>query len=114
MGGAIEQRGRYFSITEDHGQLPKSEFRGDDHRAPLIELVDQIDQDLSARLSEGQLTLFVLDDEVDVHQIFGQLSTSLKRGVAEPRCLWKILDLVFRFDTLSAEADNYLCTGPES
>lgn len=59
MGGAIEQHGRHFHITEDRRPVPESEFRGDDRRALLIESVDQIGQELSAFLSEGQITQFI-------------------------------------------------------
>lgn len=58
-----------FASPKTVGRSLKASFVVTDHLAPLIELVDQIEQDLSARLSEGQVTLFVLDDEIEAHNV---------------------------------------------
>ena len=59
----IEQRGRHLGIAEDTRPLPEGEVRGDDDRGPLVEPADEVEQELSAGLGEGQIAEFVEDDD---------------------------------------------------
>lgn len=55
MGEAVEERGRHLGVDEDAGPLAEGEIGGHDHRGALIEPVDEVEQELAARLREGQI-----------------------------------------------------------
>ena len=74
VGQAVEQRGGHLGVAEDGGPFAESEVGGDDDRGALVEPAHQVEQQLAAGLSEGQIAKFVEDDEV--------ASDELVRGTA--------------------------------
>ena len=81
MGEAIEQRGRHLWVAEHGWPFAKGEVGGDDDGGLLVKLADQMEQELSAGLSEGQIPQFIQDDEVEAHQMFGQPSSAAGAGL---------------------------------
>ena len=47
------------------GHFSEGEIGGDEDRGALIEPADQMEEELTAGLGEGQIVEFVEDDEVD-------------------------------------------------
>ena len=74
VGQAVEQRGGHLGVAEDGGPFAESEVGGDDDRGALVGPAHQVEQQLAAGLSEGQIAKFVEDDEV--------ASDELVRGTA--------------------------------
>ena len=99
---AIEERRRHLLVAEDTGPFAEGEVGGHDHRGRLLEPTNQMEQELSAGLGEGQIAEFIQHDEIDAHQPISQpaLATKLRLG----------LELVHKIDgveepRLSAAAD---------
>jgi len=65
MGQAIEQGGGHFGVAEDAWPFAEAEVGGDDHRDLLIEVADQVEQELTAGLGEGEIAKLVENDEVE-------------------------------------------------
>ena len=68
MGEAVEQGGGHFGVTEDGGPFAEGEVCCDDDRGALVEAADQVEEELVARLCEGQIAQFVENDEVHAAQ----------------------------------------------
>ena len=64
----VEHGGRHFGVAEDLRPVGEGEIRGYDNRGVFIELADQMEQQLSAGLAEGQIAEFVDDDEIMAQQ----------------------------------------------
>ena len=73
---AIERRGSHFGVAENSRPVAEREIGRDDNRGPLVETADQVEQQLSARLREWQITQFVEDDEVETGEIVGKPTLS--------------------------------------
>jgi len=78
---AIEQRRRHLRIAEHARPFAESEVGRDDDRGPLIEAADQVEQQLPAGLSEGEIAEFVEDDEVEAGEIIGKASLPTGAGL---------------------------------
>ena len=78
MREAVEQRGRHFGIAEDARPFAEGEIGGDDDRGALIEAADQVEQELSAGLREGEIAEFVENDEVEAREIIGEPSLAAR------------------------------------
>lgn len=72
MGQPVEQRGGHLGVAEDAGPFTEGEVRGDDDRRALVEPADEMEQELAAGLSEGQVAEFIEDDEVEAGQLIGE------------------------------------------
>ncbi len=72
MGQAVEERGGHLGVAEDGGPFAEGEVGGDDDRGAFVEAADQVEEQLSARLCEGQVAEFIEDDEVESGQVVGQ------------------------------------------
>ena len=72
MGQAIEQSRRHLRITEHARPFAKGEIGRHDHRGPLVEPADQMEQKLSASLGERQVAELIKDDEVEAGEIIGE------------------------------------------
>ena len=72
VGQAIEQRGRHLGVAEHARPFTEGEVGGDDDRGALVEPADEVEQELAAGLSEGQIAEFVEDDEVHAGQVIGE------------------------------------------
>ena len=64
MGETVEQRGGHLGVAEDGWPFAEGEVGGDDDRGSLVEPAHQVEEQLPAGLSEGQVAEFVEDDEV--------------------------------------------------
>ena len=82
MGEAIEQRGRHLWIAEHARPFAEGEIGGDDDRSSLVEPADEMEQQLPAGLSEGQIAEFVEDDEVEAREVIGEPSLAAARDSA--------------------------------
>ena len=54
VGEPVEERGGHLGVAEDAGPFSEGEIGGDDHRGPLVEAADQVEQQLSAGLAKGR------------------------------------------------------------
>ena len=78
MGQAIEQSRGHLRIAEHARPFAKGEIGGDDHRGPLVEAADQMEQKLSASLGEWQIAELIEDDEVEAGEIIGEPSLACR------------------------------------
>lgn len=67
----VEERCGHLRVGEHAGPFGEAEVRGDDDRGPLVKPADQMEQQLPARLGEGQVAEFVHDNEVDADEAVG-------------------------------------------
>src|SRR5713226_7144231 len=81
MGQPVEQRGRHFGIAEHARPFAEGEIGGDDDRGALVEPADEVEQELAAGLSEGQIAEFVEDDEVHAGQMIGETALASVTGL---------------------------------
>src|SRR6516164_5852415 len=72
MRETVEQGHCHLRIAEHARPLAKGEIGGHDHRGPLVEAADQMEQKLSASLGERQIAEFIEDDEVEAREIIGE------------------------------------------
>ena len=64
MCQAVEQRGGHLGVAKDGWPFAEGEVGGDDDRGVLVEPAHEVEEQLPAGLSEGQVAEFVEDDEV--------------------------------------------------
>ncbi len=74
MGEAVEERGRHLGVAEDGGPFAKREIGGDDHRGLFVELADEVEEELAAGSSEGQIAELVEHDQFEARELGGQMS----------------------------------------
>jgi hypothetical protein len=77
VGETIEQSCCHLRIAEHARPFAEGEIGGHDHRAPLVEAANQVEQQLPTGQSERQITKFVEDDEVEAREIIGEASLSV-------------------------------------
>ena len=70
VGEAIEQGAGHFRIAKNAWPFAKGEIGRDDDRGSFIKPADQMEEQLPARLSEGQIAEFIEDDKVHSGEIF--------------------------------------------
>src|SRR5262249_58714307 len=58
MGQAVEECGRHLSVAKHTGPIAKGQIGGNDDGSALVEPADQMKEQLTAGLSEGQITEF--------------------------------------------------------
>ena len=100
VGQAVEQGCGHLGVAEDGGPFAESEVGGDDDRGALVEPAHQVEQQLAAGLSEGQIAKFVEDDEV--------ASDELVRGTALASGAEFGLEVVDQVDDVVAAATGAL------
>ena len=64
MGQTVEQGCGHLGVAEDGRPFAEGEVGGDDDRSALVEPAHEVEEQLPASLSEGQVAEFVEDDEV--------------------------------------------------
>jgi len=74
MCEAVEQGCRHFGVAEHAWPFTEGEVRGDDDGGAFVEPADEVEQELSAGLGEGQITKFIEDDKVHAGQMIGEPS----------------------------------------
>src|SRR6516164_4618665 len=72
MRETVEQGRCHLRIAEHARPLAKGQIGGHDHRGPLVEAANQMEQKLSASLGERQIAEFIEDDEVEAREIIGE------------------------------------------
>ena len=72
MREAVEQRGGHLGITENGRPFAEGEIGRDDDRGAFVETADQVEQELSAGLREGEIAKLVEDDEVEAREIVSE------------------------------------------
>src|SRR5580658_10177912 len=82
MSETIEQSRGHLRIAEHARPFAERQVGRHDHRCPLVEAADQMEQELSASLGERQVAKFIEDDEVKASEIIGEtpLATSPRFG----------------------------------
>jgi hypothetical protein len=65
MREAVEQGRGHLGIAEDAGPFAEGEIGGDEDRGALVEAADEMEEQLTAGLGEGEMAEFVEDDEVE-------------------------------------------------
>ena len=83
MGQAIEHGGGHLGVAEHLGPIGEGEIGGDQQRGVFVELADQVEQQLAARLAEREIAQFVDDDEV--------IARSRKSPGMRRRCTFAVL-----------------------
>jgi hypothetical protein len=63
VGQPIEQRGRHLGVAKHAWPFSEGQIGGDDDGGAFVEPADEVEQELTARLSKGQIAEFVEDDE---------------------------------------------------
>ena len=69
----VEQRRGHLCVAEDVSPLREAQIGCDDDARALVEFAQQMEEQGAAGLAERQITQFVEDDEVSVHQTHSQL-----------------------------------------
>jgi hypothetical protein len=72
VGQPVEQRRGHLGIAEDARPFTEGEVGGDDHRAALVEPADEVEEQLTACLGEGQITKLIEDHEVETAATVGE------------------------------------------
>ena len=74
VGEPVEQRRGHLGVAGEHARpLPEGEVGGDHDGGGLVELADEVEQELAARLREGQVAEFVEHHEVESGEMVGDL-----------------------------------------
>ena len=81
MGEPVEESGCHLCITEDAWPFTEGEVCGDDDRGAFVELADEVEQQLTAGLSEGQITQLVEDQEVEAGDQIGGPALAFGTGL---------------------------------
>ena len=76
MGQAIEHGGGHLGVAEDLRPIGEGEVGGDQQGGVFVELADQVEEQLSAGLTERQVAEFVDDDEIVAQQFLGETATA--------------------------------------
>lgn len=80
VGEPVEQCGGHLGITKHAGPFAEGEVGCDDDRGTFVELADQVEQELSASLGEGQIAELVQDQEVEAGDQVGGPALALGAG----------------------------------
>src|SRR5213075_906407 len=105
VGKAVEERGGHLCVIEDGRPFAKGEVGGDHDGGLLVEPADQVEEQLAARLGEGQVAEFVEDDEVHACQVVRHAALAAGSSLS--------LELVDQVDDVEeATADTVADAGP--
>jgi hypothetical protein len=72
VGQPIEQCGGHLGVAEYARPFTEGQIGGDDDGGAFIEPADEVEEELTAGLSEWQIAEFVEDDEVHAGQMIGE------------------------------------------
>ena len=76
MRKTVQHGGGHLGVPKHLGPVGKGQVGGDDDRCVFVELADQMEQQLAARLAEGQIAELVDDNEIMTQEGLDQASTS--------------------------------------
>ena len=74
MSEPVEERGRHLGVTKDARLFAEGQIGGDDRRGAFVELANEMEKQLPASLSEGQIAEFVENGEVLAGEVIGDSS----------------------------------------
>jgi len=74
MGEPIQQCRGHLGVIEHGRPFREAQVGGDDEAGLLVELVDEMEQKRAAGLAERQVSQFIEDHQVGVHQAVGDTS----------------------------------------
>ena len=88
---SVQQGGRHLRVAEDAGPLSEVQVGRDHHTGALVQFGEQVEQQRTAGLTEGQVTHLVEDDEIHAQQTEGDTSglalrLLLLQGVHQIHC----------------------------
>jgi hypothetical protein len=81
VGQAIEQCRCHLGVGEDARPFTEGKIGADDDRGSFVEPADEMEQELAAGLSEGQIAEFVEDDEVHAGQMISETALARVAGL---------------------------------
>ncbi len=89
MRKPVEQCRRHLRVAKDAWPFAEGEIGRDDDGSSLIETADKMEEELAARLGEGQIAEFIENHEVEAGQVIGE--TALPAG---PRFAFQTVGLL--------------------
>jgi hypothetical protein len=98
----IEHGGGHLGVAEHLGPIGEGQIGGDQQRRVFVELADQVEQQLAARLTEWQIAEFIDDDEIVAQQLLGETAAAAGRLL--------LLQLIDQVDQVEA-AGKRICAG---
>ena len=99
MGEPVEHGGGHLGVAEHLRPIGEGEVRGDEQRRVLVELADQVEQQLTARLAERQIAQLVDDDDVVAQQLLRQ-----SPGAAGGFFLFQLIDQIDQVEEAASGA----------
>src|ERR1700745_2716038 len=81
MSQPLEQRRGHLGVAEDGRPFAEGEVGGDDDRGTLVEPADEVEQELTAGLSERQNAECIENDEVHTGQVVGEAALATSTGL---------------------------------
>ena len=72
MGQSIQQRSSHLFIHKDRRPLGKAEVGGNDDAGALIELADQVEQQSTTHLADGQVAQLIQNHQIGMDQSVGK------------------------------------------
>lgn len=94
----IKQSGRHLAVAKDPGPFAEGQVGSDQQRRTLVGLGDQVEEELSAALGEGQVAQFAQGDQV--------LSRKRLRQSASPPVQLLLLQLVHQIHDIEVPLDG--------
>ena len=86
VGEAVEKRGSHFRVAEDAWPFSERGVGCDDDRDALRELADEVEEALSTGPSNGQISAFVEDQEVEAGYQIGAAPPGARRALRRRAC----------------------------
>ena len=80
VGQSIEQRGRHLGVAEHTRPFTEGEIGSDDDGGALVETADEVEEQLTTGLGEGQIAEFVENDEVETREVIGDAALTAGAG----------------------------------
>ena len=74
MRESVEQGGGHLGIAEHVGPFGEAQVGGDDHAGALVEFGEQVEQQGTACLAEGQVAQLIENDKIRIAQAQGDLA----------------------------------------
>ena len=77
---AIQERGGHLGVAEDRRPFGEGQVGGEDDRGALVEPTDEVEQQLTSGLGEGQVAELVEDDEIAPGELIGEPALATGTG----------------------------------
>ena len=96
VGEPVEERGGHLGVAKDARPFSECEIGCDDNGCAFVKLADQVEQQLTAGLREGQISEFIQDQEVEPGDQVGSAALSFCAGFS--------IELVHQIDHIEEPA----------